>query len=468
MLETQKPNSKFSLAQLFTIIATVSFLTPIIAIYFSSTDFNLSLGFWIVIAIGVIVVLSLVSQLSKKFLAPFDKINDVIKANGHDLQSAENNSPAKLADTISLIVTNFESEVNLLKTQLDESIAKTSETELNFEEYKTYIVSKIKIMIEEMEKFTNGDLTVQLNFDEKGEIGELFTSFNIAVDYMKQMILLVAEAVESTAKTSEQISANSEEMAAGAAEQSSQSNEVSSSVDEMTNTIMETTKNVQKAAEASQVAGQIAREGGKVVEETIDGMNRIAKVVEESAKTIQLLGKSSNEIGEIIQVINEIADQTNLLALNAAIEAARAGESGRGFAVVADEVRKLSERTANATKQISGMITQIQEDSAEAVKTILDGQTEVEKGKELANKSGESLKQIIDGSEEVGELVGNVAAASEEQSAASEEISSHIDTIREVTHQSTQGVQQIAHAAEDLNMLTGNLRELVNRFIVDE
>ncbi|MBK7091914.1 MAG: hypothetical protein IPH59_09365 [bacterium] len=125
-------------------------------------------------------------------------------------------------------------------------------------------------------------------------------------------------------------------------------------------------------------------------------MNKIASVVQDSAATIQALAKSSDQIGEIISVIDDIADQTNLLALNAAIEAARAGEQGRGFAVVADEVRKLAERTTKATKEITDMIKGIQSDTKGAVVSMEQGIHEVEGGRQLADKAGESLNAILD------------------------------------------------------------------------
>jgi methyl-accepting chemotaxis protein len=167
-------------------------------------------------------------------------------------------------------------------------------------------------------------------------------------------------------------------------------------------------------------------------------------------------------------VIDDIADQTNLLALNAAIEAARAGEQGRGFAVVADEVRKLAERTTKATKEIATMIKQIQKDTYDAVDSMNEGTKQVEKGKLLAERAGSSLKEIIVGAELVVDIVTQVAAASEEQSSASEQISKNIEGISSVTQESASGIQQIAHASEDLNRLTLNLQELVAQFKVDE
>lgn len=312
--------------------------------------------------------------------------------------------------------------------------------------------------------YSTGDLSQRVSANYKGDHQLIKNSINKLGDSFSTILGDVSEAISATASASSQISSSSEEMAAGSQEQSSQTSEIASSVEEMTKTIMDTTKNSAKASEAAANSGKIAKEGGIVVGETIQGMNRVAKSVKKSAETVQALGKSSNEIGEIIQVIDDIADQTNLLALNAAIEAARAGEQGRGFAVVADEVRKLAERTTKATKEIASMIKQIQRDTEEAVITMDQGTIEVDKGIELADKAGLSLKQIINGAQEVVDLSTQVAAASEEQSATAEEISKNIEAISSVTQQSSAGVQQIARAAEDLNRLTDNLQNIVAKF----
>ncbi len=319
-----------------------------------------------------------------------------------------------------------------------------------------------------LSELAQGDLTVRMTGAYKGDFAKVKNNINSLADSFSSALSDVAAAVQATASASSQISSSSEEMAAGAQEQSSQTTEVASAVEEMTKTIFETTKNSGNAAKAAKNSGAIALEGGKVVEETIVGMNRVAEVVKKSAETVQALGKSSDQIGEIVQVIDDIADQTNLLALNAAIEAARAGEQGRGFAVVADEVRKLAERTTKATKEIAAMIKQIQKDTEGAVISMHQGTVEVEKGKELADKAGQSLKQIINGAQEVADMSTQVAAASEEQSSAAEQISKNIEAISNVTQESASGVQQIARAAEDLNRLTVNLQELISRFKIDE
>ena len=197
-------------------------------------------------------------------------------------------------------------------------------------------------------------------------------------------------------------------------------------------------------------------------------MQAIADSVRESAETITELGKRSDEIGEIIGVIDDIADQTNLLALNAAIEAARAGEQGRGFAVVADEVRKLAERTTKATAEIAGMIKGIQKDTSGAVSSMEEGTKQVEAGMELAVKAGDSLTSIVSVVSEVQKMIEQIATASDEQSAAAEQISGNVGNIASVSKQSAQSAEQMAATAEELNRQTDALNELVSRFKLED
>lgn len=326
------------------------------------------------------------------------------------------------------------------------------------------IITPITEGVSALEKMATGDLTVRISSQYKGDHELIKNSINTVADSLCSALNDVSEAIAATASASNQISSSTEEMAAGSQEQTQQTTEVAGAVEEMTKTILENTKNSSYASDTAKDAGEKAKEGGKVVSETIQGMNRIAEVVRKSAETVQELGKSSDQIGEIVQVIDDIADQTNLLALNAAIEAARAGEQGRGFAVVADEVRKLAERTTKATKEIATMIKQIQKDTENAVTSMEEGTGEVERGKQLANKAGDSLQEILEGSQKVMDIVTQVAAASEEQSSAAEEISKSIEAINSVSQESAAGIQQIAHAAEDLNRLTLNLENLISRF----
>ncbi len=319
-----------------------------------------------------------------------------------------------------------------------------------------------------LEILATGDLTARVIGDYQGDHQNLKISINSLGDSLSHLINQVNEAVHSSASSSMEISSTAESLAAATQEQSAQSDEVASAVEEMSRTITENAQSANKTYEVAQENGRIAREGGKVVQQTVEKMRDIAKVVQNSAENIQKLGESSTKIGEIISVIDDIADQTNLLALNAAIEAARAGEQGRGFAVVADEVRKLAERTSTATKEISNMIKGIQNETQLAVVAMNKGTMEVQTGIKLADDAGKSLSEILSSTEEVLDMINQIAAASEEQSATSEQISKNVVSISKVTAESAGRIEDVAHTAEGLAKITEYLSSLMLQFKVDD
>jgi methyl-accepting chemotaxis protein len=188
--------------------------------------------------------------------------------------------------------------------------------------------------------------------------------------------------------------------------------------------------------------------GGQAVEETSDGMRRISDAVEATAVKVTELGAKGEQIGAIVETIDDIAEQTNLLALNAAIEAARAGEQGKGFAVVADEVRKLAERSSLATKEIAGLIAEVQRGTDAAVKAMRTGASEVETGAELADQAAGALKEITDASEDRNRVLEDMMAAVAEIRSLSAEVVRATDGIAEIAGQTDQAAVLMATAAD--------------------
>ncbi len=308
------------------------------------------------------------------------------------------------------------------------------------------------------------DLNSTFDSVRSDEIGDMLRSLDRFLDTIRQTIHQLVEISISIAHATSEISASTDLMAAGAAEQSAQATDVSASVEQMSKTILENSRNASLTAESARAAKDGAAHGGAVVEETVSGMRRIAEVVKQSAEGVKTLGRSSDQIGEIVLVIEDIADQTNLLALNAAIEAARAGEQGRGFAVVADEVRRLAERTTQATKEIAEMIRRIQNDTADAVRSMEMGTKEVDQGIKLADAAGNSLKEIVEVSQTVTEMIIHIASASEQQASTSEAIAKNVVQISTVTQASAAGIQQIVRTVSDLNRLTVSLQQIIDKF----
>jgi len=269
--------------------------------------------------------------------------------------------------------------------------------------------------------------------------------------------------VEHIGSATEAISQQSDDIHARSEEQSERIRVTATSMDQMSAAVMDVARNASAASTQAEQARNTALNGRKVVDESINAMRQVGGQARALKTNMDDLGKRSQDINRILTVISDIADQTNLLALNAAIEAARAGEAGRGFAVVADEVRKLAEKTMTATQEVTTSITAIQSSAQDSITNTDKALETIELAGKLADQSGAVLTELVSGAQKSAEQVQTIAAAAEEQSAASEEINNSLESVSELTQRTLSSVE---NATEAIRGLLGQANEL--RRIIDE
>ncbi|WP_273429386.1 methyl-accepting chemotaxis protein [Chitinibacter tainanensis] len=295
----------------------------------------------------------------------------------------------------------------------------------------------------------------------------LLGALNTMVDGLRQMLRDVQQHAGTLGTQSAQIALSSREIAQAAARQADATTSMAAAMEELTVSITHISDNSAVTEQASQEATALAHAGVNQVGEASDSMAQIASSVSTATCQIRELDSKAREISGIAAVIKDIAGQTNLLALNAAIEAARAGEQGRGFAVVADEVRKLAERTSSATVDIERMLATIQGETTQVVELMQGALPEVERGVALAGHVSASLGQIHHGAEATLEHLREVAAATREQSVASNSIAVRVEDISQMVEETSVSIRHTADSATGVEQVAAELQSLVARFRIE-
>lgn len=269
-----------------------------------------------------------------------------------------------------------------------------------------------------------------------------------------QQVTLAAQLSVSAAE----MSATSRQQASGAAEQASAISEVTSTIEEMGYTARQIAQSSENVAQLAEQTLAAVGEGQSAVDESVSAMEGIKARVQELANKVLALGEHSQRIGEIMEIINSIADETHLLALNAAIESAAAGEHGRRFAVVAAEIKNLANRAMESSKEVRGIIAEIQRSTNDSVMAAEEGLKETERGANRVYQAGRAMEEIVLLAQRTSQASQEISLATTQQRTASEQIVETMREIAEVANQTAEGSRQVAEAAAMLSRIGEQLQ----------
>ncbi|MBE5252823.1 methyl-accepting chemotaxis protein [Mixta mediterraneensis] len=300
------------------------------------------------------------------------------------------------------------------------------------------LINPLNSNIDHIRHIAQGDLTQAIIVEGRNEMSQLAASLHEMQQSLVRTVGNVRDGSDAIFTGASEISAGNNDLSARTEEQAASLEQTAASMEQLTATVKQNAENARQASKLALSASETAQKGGNVVEGVVKTMSEIAG--------------SSRKIADITSVIDGIAFQTNILALNAAVEAARAGEQGRGFAVVAGEVRNLAQRSAQAAKEIKGLI----EDSVNRVNT----------GSELVGVAGETMSNIVDAVTRVTDIMGEISSASDEQSRGIDQVGQAVTEMDRVTQQNASLVEESAAAAASLEEQASRLSQAVAVFKV--
>jgi len=318
-------------------------------------------------------------------------------------------------------------------------------------------------LLDEMSSLADGDLTVEATVTED-VTGAIADSVNFAVEALRDLVSGVNSTARQVAAQAQETEATTTQLAEASEHQAREIRVATDTINEMAKSFDEMARRSSESADVAQNSVEIANRGADMVRQTISGMDQIRDQIQDTSKRIKRLGESSQEIGDIVELINGISEQTNVLALNAAIQAASAGGAGRGFAVVADEVQRLAERATNATRRIETLVQTIQSDTSEAVTSMETTTSQVVSGARTAEDAGEALTSIEKVSNDLARLIKDISTEAQQQSQNAGKIARLMNSIRDVSVQTSEGTTRTAKSVVNLADLVRELRESVADF----
>jgi methyl-accepting chemotaxis protein len=323
-------------------------------------------------------------------------------------------------------------------------------------------------------RIADGNLDEEVKVKSDDEIGLLAEAFNKMttvivrnlkgeIDKSSRLVSSIKEAIVQLSSAANEMSAITAQQSSGAAQQATAVQEVTTTSEEIAITAKQITDNSRSVEALAEETNQTCTAGSREVNDAISGMSRLRSQVMSIAESMLKLGDNSQKIGGIIEIIDEISDQTNLLALNAAIEAAGAGEAGKRFAIVAQEVKRLAERTVDATRQIKGLIDEIQKATNSTIMVTEEGTKAVDSASHLVDRVQHSFSTILGMVDETTRSAKEIALSTQQQTTASEQMAETMTEVRDVAKQVAISAKETEDAIAELMELTDRLKTLVEK-----
>ncbi len=386
-------------------------------------------------------------QLSRRIAVPIRILNGCMKtlAQGDTRvevpSMGEGDEIGDMAQTIQTFKTNAVEKMRLeaeaaenRRLAEEERLRQEIETQKYVEAHNRFVAS----ITDALERLSEGDLTCRLTQAFSEEYEKIRGDFNVSAEKLQQVMLSVSANTQAIRSGTKEIAVAADDLSRRTEQQAASLEETAAALGEITTTVRKTAQGATHARQVVSTARSDAEKGSGVVRQAISAMSGIEK--------------SSQQIGQIIGVIDEIAFQTNLLALNAGVEAARAGDAGRGFAVVASEVRALAQRSAEAAKEIKGLISA--------------STAQVEQGVDLVAETGKALERIFAQVAEIDTIVSEIATSAQDQATGLQEVNTAVTQMDQVTQQNAAMVEELTAASHTLSQETEELTRLVGRFQV--
>lgn len=328
------------------------------------------------------------------------------------------------------------------------------------------LIHRLNYTQAQLKRIVAGKFSEQIEIKGNDEIAKLQLAIVKMQKTFSSLILNIGSSTAQLSKSSEQVATSMQQTSVNFLQQQSDTEQVSKSMDNMITAVRDVSESVAGASGAANKANTEANSGQKIVQDTVNGIQNLARQINTTSEVVSELERDSENINTVLDVIKSIAEKTNLLALNAAIEAARAGEQGRGFAVVADEVRTLAGRTQESTAEINQIIEKLQSGARKAVAAMNESRDQTQDVVTKASLAGTSLETIATSVAQINNMSSSIAVATESQNEVSDGMNTSIRQLSGITSNNSDSIQSITRSTLEVSSLAAELQRVIDSYQV--